>query len=269
MQLGISSYTYPWSIGVPGYLPPQRMSALDLLERAQKLGASGVQIADNLPLGSLPESELRQLETRAAELGLWIEVGTRGIQPEHLHAYLALAKRFRSPILRVVIDTSDHHPAPQEAVELLRPLRLEFERAGVTLAIENHDRFPAAALADMVRALGTNWTGICLDIVNSFGAMEGPELVVNMLAPLTVNLHLKDFTIYRPAHNLGFRVEGRPAGQGRMGIPWLLARLREEGRAFNAILELWTPPGATIEQTLAREEQWARESMAYLKQTLK
>jgi len=265
VQTGISSYTYTWSVGVPGHLPARRMSALDLLEKAHELGVSGVQFADNLPLHALSENDLEQLNSRAAERGLWIEVGTRGIDTPHLFTYLGLAQRFHSPILRVVIDTPVFHPSPQQAVERLRPFQPEFERAGVVLAIENHDRFPASTLKDMVRALGTNWVGICLDTVNSFGAMEGPELVVNTLAPLTVNLHLKDFTIYRPAHNLGFLVEGRPAGQGRLAIPWLLERLKAEGRDCNAILELWTPPAETLEETLSREDSWARQSVAYLK----
>jgi sugar phosphate isomerase/epimerase len=265
VQLGISSYTYTWGVGVPGHVPPRRLSALDLLEKARVLGVSGVQFADNLPLHSLSEDDLKRLADRAAELGLWVEVGTRGIQAQHLRACLALAVRFHSPILRVVIDTPDYNPSPQEAVDRLRPLQPDFERAGVTLAIENHDRFPVKTLAGMVQALSVRWVGICLDTVNSFGAMESPELVVDALAPLTVNLHLKDFTIYRPAHNLGFIVEGRPAGQGRLEIPWLLERLKQERRDCNAILELWTPPAGTIEETLKREETWARESVAYLK----
>ena len=33
MQLGISSYTYTWSIGVPGSLPDKQMLASDLVAR--------------------------------------------------------------------------------------------------------------------------------------------------------------------------------------------------------------------------------------------
>lgn len=265
MQLGISTYTFTWAIGVPGTSPACPMTAVDLLERAAQLGVRWVQMADNLPLDKLSPAELDEFEARAAQLGLRIEVGTRGIAPDHLRRYLALAQRFQSSILRVVIDTADHHPSPAEVVVILSPLRAEFLAAGVTLAIENHDRFSSPTLAEMVRSLGTDWVGICLDTVNSFGALEGPPVVLQHLGPLTVNLHVKEFTVFRPSHSMGFTVEGRPAGQGRLDLPWLLAQLRGYGRDCNAILEQWTPPEADLEETIRKEARWAVESVEYLR----
>lgn len=264
MKLGLSTYTYSWAIGVAGYPPPQPLTAFDLLQRAVDLGVHVVQMADNLPLDRLSPGELDEFARQAALQGIGIEVGTRGIAPNHLRRYLALAQRFGSPILRVVIDTPDHHPSIAEAAEILTPLRPEFEAAGVVLAIENHDRFSARELAALVEQLGP-WTGICLDTVNSFGALEGPQVVVDILGPYTVNLHLKEFTIFRAWHNLGFTVEGRPAGQGRLNVPWLLAELEQYNRDCNAILEQWTPPEPDIADTIAKEARWAAESVAYLR----
>lgn len=264
MKLGLSTYTYTWAIGVPGRLPARPMTALDLVDRAQQLGVHVLQFADNLPLDQLPPAALEELAHSAVERGIQVEVGTRGIAADHLRGYLALAKRFNSPILRVVIDTASHHPSPEEAAALLHPLRSEFEDAGVTLAIENHDRFYVSQLAEMVRGLG-NWVGICLDTVNSFGALEGPQEVVDVLGPLTVNLHFKDFTIFRASHMMGFMVEGRPAGLGKLDAPWLLAELKRYGRDCNTILELWTPPEDTLEATILKEQRWAEESIHYLR----
>jgi hypothetical protein len=64
---------------------------------------------------------------------------------------------------------------------------------------------------------------------------------------------------------MGFVVTGRPAGQGMLGIPWLLEEIRGHGRCQSAILELWTPPAATLEETIAREAAWADESLRFLK----
>ena len=113
--------------------------------------------------------------------------------------------------------------------------------------------------------MGSTNIGICLDTVNSFGALEGPEAVLGLLSPFVVNLHVKDFTIYRPTHNMGFIVDGRPAGQGKLDIPWLMDRLVAEGRDPNAILELWVSPEATVEQTIAKEQQWVKESVRYMR----
>jgi L-ribulose-5-phosphate 3-epimerase UlaE len=81
-----------------------------------------------------------------------------------------------------------------------------------------------------------------------------------------VNLHVKDFSIRRSEHKMGFIVEGAPAGKGKLDIPGLLARLKALGRCGSAVLELWTPFGPTMEDTLQRESLWAAESMDYLKQ---
>ena len=268
MKLGISTYTYTWSIGVPGQMPAEPVSARALLQQAANLQVDVLQMADNLPLHALPPAELDEFVTRAEQLGIAVEVGTRGIAPDHLRAYLALAQRLHSPILRVVVDSPNHHPAPREVVEILSPLRPAFEAAGVVLAIENHDRFTSPTLAGIIEKLGREWTGVCLDTVNSFGALEGPETVVETLGPLTVNLHVKDFTIFRASHRMGFTIEGRPAGQGRLDLPWLLGRLRAFGRDPNAILELWTPPEATLPETIAKEQKWAELSIAYLQEAI-
>jgi sugar phosphate isomerase/epimerase len=265
MQLGLSTYTFTWAIGVPGSLPPRPMDALALLERVAKAGVRLLQVADNIPLCDLPAAELDRIEKRARELEVAIEVGTRGIAPSHLLANLALARRFRSPLLRVVVDTNTHHPSPDEVVDLIRGVIPEFEKANVTLGIENHDRFTAPTIAKIVERIGSKHVGVVLDTVNSFGALEGPQVVLPVLGPLTVNLHVKDFIVERASHMMGFSVGGKPAGQGMLNVPWLLETLRGMGRDPNAIIELWTPPQATIEETVALEDRWAAESVEYMR----
>jgi sugar phosphate isomerase/epimerase len=242
------------------------MTAFDLVQRAQSLGLRLVQIADNLPLDQLDEAERVQLKALADESGVAIEVGTRGIAPDNLRTYLALAVAFGSPVLRVVVDTATHHPDVPEVIETLEPLLADFAEAGVTLAIENHDRFSARTLAGIIERLDSSAVGICLDTVNSFGALEGPDVVVDVLGPYVVNLHIKDFAIGRLSHNMGFLIDGRPAGRGFLDVPWLLDQLRE--RTFNAIIELWPPPEATIEATIDKEAAWAEESVAYLRELI-
>lgn len=264
-RLGIGSYTYPWAIGLGDARPAAPLSALGVLQRAIALGVRVVQYCDNLPLDALSADELAALLQQAAVHDIQLEVGTRGTQPEGLLAYLRLAQQVGAPLVRVVTDTATCHPTPEEIVRDLATVMPAYEAAGIALAVENHDRFSARAFVRMVTAIGSPRLGICLDTVNSFGALEGPEVVVQTLAPYVLNLHVKDFTIYRAASQLGFTIEGRPAGQGRLDVPWVLETLRAAGRTPNAILELWTPAAATPAETIAREAQWAQESVAYLR----
>ncbi|MBI5667444.1 MAG: sugar phosphate isomerase/epimerase [Chloroflexi bacterium] len=268
--LGLGTYGVAWAIGVPGYEQPKApMDAFGLLRFADDLGLRLVQIADNLPLHTLTDEQRRDVRDEAQKRGIAIEVGTRGIQTDHLRQYLEIARFFNSPILRVVVDTKDHHPSPEEVVSLIRVVLPELEAAGITLAIENHDRFKVNQLAGIIQALNSPYVGICLDTVNSFGSLEGPEVVVETLGCHVVNLHVKEFVVKRAGHAMGFEITGRPTGQGMMNVPWLLGRLDGFGRSYNAIIEAWLPMQITIDETVAMEARWARESVTYLRQFIK
>lgn len=51
MNIGISSYTYTWGVGVPGYSSIENpLTPIDLIRRAFELGVQVVQLCDNTPL---------------------------------------------------------------------------------------------------------------------------------------------------------------------------------------------------------------------------
>ena len=263
MILGLSSYTYGWAIGVPGHVPAHPMNDQDLLDRAQRHGVKLLQVCDNLPLLRLPPERLARFVERAAREGVLVEVGSRRLNVEHVAEMAALARRVGAKLIRFVIDGPDFHPAPDQVARTLREVRPLLD--GLTLGIENHDRFPARTLRSIIEDVGSNRIGICLDTANSLGAGEGLGSVVAELAPLTVNLHIKDFHIARLPHLMGFTVEGRPAGAGMLAVPWLLEKLAPFRRCESAVLELWTPPEADLERTVAKEEVWAAQSLEFLK----
>jgi sugar phosphate isomerase/epimerase len=269
MRLGIGSYTYTWAAGVPGSPPARPLTALGLLEKAARLGVRVVQFCDNLSLARLPGDELDGCLAFARAKGIAVQVGTRGLDPDDIIAHLGIALRAGSSFVRLVVDGGWRRPTPAEAVSALRQVLPTFEKSRARIAIENHDRFPVRTLAAMVEELGPDRAGICLDTVNSLGALEGPRAVVETLAPYTLNLHLKDFVIERVPSKMGFVVEGRPVGSGRLDVPWLLGALRAAGRDVDAIIELWTPPAGSIEETLGREEEWAAESVRYLREIIR
>ncbi len=265
MTLGVGSYTLPWAVGVPGHAPESPLTAQGLLEWAVTQGARAVQYCDNLPLTRLEEAELSALERHAAEAQIQIELGTRGLEPHNLLAHLELARRFGSPFVRLVLDAGGAEPSPEEAVARLSPLEGAFRAAGVLLALENHDRFPAHILCEMLGELGQDWTGICLDTVNSLGCGEDVNTLLEHLAPLVLNLHVKDYRVRRVPSQMGFAVSGAAAGQGLLNVPALLERLPQ---CRSATLELWTPFEDSLEQTLETERRWARESLNYLRPVL-
>jgi sugar phosphate isomerase/epimerase len=265
MQIGISTYTYTWAFGVPGDAPEKPMNVYDLIDKAVALEVDCIQVADNYPLIDLPPEELGQIRKHALQHRIGIEVGGRGLTEELLDRYIALAAYFSSPILRMVIDLQPYRPDVNTVVSVIRNALPELAKQGIILALENHDRLPSSVFRDIITRIGSDYAGICLDCVNSMGIGEGIETVLDNLAPHTVNLHIKDFSVRRVSHMMGFVIEGTPAGKGFLQLPAVLHKLRPFGKCHSAILELWTPPAIYLSETINREETWAQESIAYIK----
>jgi 3-oxoisoapionate decarboxylase len=267
MKIGISTYTYTWAIGVPGYPEVESpMSAVDLLKTAKKQGISVVQLCDNLSLHKLSLVELEKIRKTAEDFGIILEVGTRGVEPEHLRRYLDIAQFLSSKILRIILQKNDNYVHVDEAYELIKKVLPEFEDKRIYIAIENHERHRVEELVFLIKKLDSPYVGICLDTVNSFGALEGPEYVIQTLAPYTINLHFKDFEIKRLDHKMGFGVTGTPAGSGMLDIKFVVNELDKYGKDPNVILELWTPFSGTVEETIEKESKWANKSIEFLKE---
>jgi 3-oxoisoapionate decarboxylase len=269
MQLGISSYTYAWGVGVPGSAPPVTLSAYDLIDKAVSHGLTLVQLADNLPVEDMTDENLYDLRNYSIKQGIALEMGSRGLTHEHTLKCLKTAERIHSSILRMVIDGQGYEPDFQTIINVISDLIPEFQRRNIRLAIENHDRLKAHEFEEIIRSVDSEWVGICLDSVNSMGAGEGFAEVSKILIPYTINLHIKDFTVRRVSHKMGIIIEGTPAGRGMLNIPWLVSTLADTGKCRSAILELWTPPEQAISATLVKEENWASESIDYLKHIFK
>lgn len=262
MRIGLSTYAYSWQIGIYPHTQPHPFSVFDFLHSAASLNVHLVQIADNLPLHELTFTELEKLRIEAKELGIDIEVGTKGLIDENIERYLEIAKYLCSPILRIVIDAKDYTPTKEEIISILLRWEPCFGEDNIILVIENHDRFPTHVLKEIIESINSPNVRICLDTVNSFGSLEGTKEVIATLAPFTKNIHIKDFKIYRPYHNLGFLLEGTPAGAGMLDIPSILHH--EDimlDHSISAIIELWVTPEATVEKSIEKETAWREISI--------
>lgn len=268
MRLAIGSFTYPWAIGVPGYPPTRPLTAVGLLDRAAALGVKVVQICDNLPLDRLTPAELTALSERAHRLGISVEVGTRGLGRRRLLSYLALAQQLGSPIVRTVTDSADSVPSDVQIVQQLRAVAADYETAAVTLAVENHGRHASRRLVRLLEEVDSPRVRVCLDTANSLGALERPEETLEVLAPWAVNLHLKDYTVRRLSHQFGYEITGCPVGGGMLDVVSVLDRMRRMSVDVSVVVELWTPPEATLEATIALQERWASDSVSYLRALL-
>jgi sugar phosphate isomerase/epimerase len=268
LQAGLSTYSFPWSIGVDEYKSSTPLTAYNLLQFAAAHDIHYVQFCDNMPLHLLSRQELKNLKEAADNLHINIQVGTRKLTVENISLYLSIAQKFNAGFLRVVIDDADFHPDEQQVIEIIQTLLPQLKQTGIRLAIENHDRFSATTLQNIIQQTSPTCVGICLDTANSLGANEGINEVMQVLGLYTVNLHIKDIIIKRLSHKMGFMIEGCAAGEGILNIPQIIQQLEPYNKCKTVTLEVWSQPEATIEQSIAKEKQWVEASIKYLKTIL-
>jgi sugar phosphate isomerase/epimerase len=270
MKLGINTYTCMWSIGFAGPNPdyPDRaarpahpLTLFDLLRMAHDLGLRLLQTGPNLPVESLSAPDLERWIAQAQGWQIDLELGTRGLDCEHIARQIALACRMGARLIRTLPEQNGHYLIDvPDVVAALRPLVPMLEEADLALALEN-GRMPAADLRAALEAVGSPRVGVVLDMVNSLAVPEGWKEVTRLLAPFTMCVHYKDFTIRRAWHMMGFLCEGTPAGSGMLDPAWLLDHLRVSPFDYNVIIELWPPEQASLEATIALEQSWIVESV--------
>lgn len=278
MKLGINAYTFMWSIGFQGPNPdfPDRaarpahpLTAMGLLEKAHQSGVSLVQTGPNLPLDNLSARDLDQFIHQAQDWGITLELGTRGLDYDHLVGQVALAEKIGARLIRTIPVINGYYAGEGWMIPpALRRILPVLEKAGVQLAIEN-GAMPAADLSAALDEIGSPYAGVVLDMVNSLAVAEGWKEVTRTLARHVMCVHYKDFTMRRAWHMMGFICEGTQSGKGMVDARWLLDELKVSPYDFNVIVELWPPEQPRLEDTINLEQHWAVESVAYLRQYIK
>lgn len=266
MRLGISSYTYTWGIGIDGFeKPPNPLSVFDLLEKAKDLQVEVLQVCDNIPVQQLDDDTVRQLAIKSKEYGIALEFGTRGLDEDNIHRYIEICRSCEAKILRTILIGGEYLDFTTTVNRLKKFIPL-LEKYNIVMVLENHSTHTTTQLNQIIRGVGSEYLGICLDTVNSFQNLECPDQVINALIGISKNIHIKDFDIVRVNGQLGFSIFGTPAGKGKLNIPDILSRI--EDKDISIILELWTPFESDITATIQTEDRWAEESIHYLKDAI-
>jgi 3-oxoisoapionate decarboxylase len=261
-KLGISTYAYFWQ---HSDLVPEPLSALDMLEDVHRLGADVFQICDYAPIEGFSDEELAGLRERAQQLEVDIELGTRGVTPEHLARYLELAKALDATMVRSMVNTADHKPTEEEAERMLREALPAYEAAGVTIALETYEQVPTSVNLGLVERIDSPSLGICLDPGNTVAALESPAEVIARCAPRTVNLHVKDFAFSRRDGWVGFTFAGVPLGEGLLDYDGMREAVDPAGRGITQVIEHWLPWQGDPETTVQLERQWTQHNLEYLR----
>lgn len=263
-MIGLGTYAYFWQ---HSDRVPDPLSLVGAFEDTRAQGVDLFQICDYAPLDAMTDAELRGAASTARDLGLTIELGTKGIMPEHLNRYLRLADIFGARLVRSMLYGPDSRPTSAHAERWLRSSIRSYESAGVTLALETYEQLPTTDLVGIVERVGSDALGICLDPANVVARLENPKTCTEQTARLVKNVHAKDFAFARQPGWVGFTYSGAAMGSGLHDYPHLRQVVRPHERGINEIVEHWLPWQDDAETTVRTEREWTRITLEHLRST--
>ena len=261
-MIGLGTYAFFWQHSDRA---PQALDLPAMLRKTRELGAEVFQICDYLPLLSYTRAQLHELKSLADDLGIVLELGTKGISTGHLANFLGLAQALDVTVIRSMVNTPDHRPSLAEAEALLKQALPAYESGGVKIALETYEQMHSRDLVSLVEAVGSPSLGICLDPANCVAALENPIDVIARCAPYVANLHVKDFAFTRRGGWVGFTLEGAELGTGLLDYDYMVKAVNPEARGINRIVEHWLPWQESFEVTSRLENQWNVNNLACLK----
>ncbi|GAB2889933.1 sugar phosphate isomerase/epimerase family protein [Streptomyces mayteni] len=261
MAYGLSTYAFFWRLSSRA---PRPLSIHEMLDQTHELGGQVFQICDHPPVEALDDAALAAIRRQADSAGIALELGTRGVRPDHLRRYLTLAEKLGATFVRSMLNTADHRPSVAEATALLTEVVPEYAARGVTLGLETYEQVSTDDLLAVVRGVDSPHLGVCLDPGNSVARLERPIDVIDATAPYVVNIHVKDFAFTRRDGWVGFTYAGCRLGEGLLDYPYLVETVRPEEKGVNQIVEHWLPWQDGFEETARIEAEWTKHSIGTL-----
>jgi sugar phosphate isomerase/epimerase len=262
--IGLGTYAYFWQ---HSDRVPEPLTLIGAFEDTCAQGVGLFQICDYAPLEQMSDSALRDAARAAADLGLMIELGTKGVAPEHLRRFLTIAEIFDARLVRSMLYGLESRPSLAEAEIWLRHSMRAYESAGVLLALETYEQLATADLLAVVDRVDSDSLGICLDPANVVARLESPRICVEQTAARTTNVHVKDFAFARQPGWVGFTYSGASMGSGLHDYAHLLDTVHPRERGINEIVEHWLPWQDDAATTIRTEREWTRITLEHLRST--
>jgi len=262
-MIGLGTYAFFWQHSDKTNTP---LSLTDMLQRTHDLGGGVFQICDYRPVLDYDPAQLQRLKRTADDLGIILELGTKGIRHDHLSGYLRVAEALGVNVIRSMVTAPDHRPTLAEAEQLLRAQLPAFAAADVTIALETYEQLSSRDLVTLIETLGSDRVGICLDPANCVAALEHPLNVIARCAPYVKNLHVKDFAFTRRGGWVGFTLEGTELGKGLLPYDEMIRAVRPEARGIHRIVEHWLTWQDDFEKTVTAENRWNAYNLAFMRE---
>lgn len=244
IRLGIAQASY----AIRSRTDDKLRDPLGFLEFCRQRGAAGVQ----LPIPIRDAAYSAMLRAAVESSGMFLEGSLRTprdkTEVDGFEAGVRTARESGALIVRTVLLSGRRYETfasaeefrrfseqSRQSLELAAPV---LARHKVRLAVENHKDYRADELAELIRRLGSDYVGVCIDTGNNIALLEDPLATVETLAPLAVCVHLKDMAVQE--HEEGFLLSEVPLGEGILDLKRIIEVLRKARPGVTFSLEMLT-----------------------------
>ena len=236
---------------------------LTYLDYCRSLGAGGIQV----PLGVRDADYCAKLRAEAEKYRTYIEgiinMPRNDADLERFEAEVRTAGQAGALALRTAILPGRRYEqfntlqeylaaAEQGRRSVVRAVPI-LERHRVRLAIENHKDQRSDERVALLRAIGSEYVGACVDLGNNFALLEDPVAVVEALAPWAYSVHIKDQAVRE--YEEGFLFADAPLGEGFFDLRKMVGILRRAKPEVRFSLETLTRD--PLQVPCLTEKYWA------------
>lgn len=244
---GVNPYGLTYTLGLQGKGTPRAnpngTGLNGFVEIASEIGARSIELPEPW-LNALTDSELANFGDRIKSLGMTPVVGS-GLPNGPIGQAIRPALAVGATTIRIMLTSvlcGARGALGEGWSKLVGDVRSDLgkyaaaaKKAGITLAIENHQDFGSRELVDLCEEAGPN-VGICFDIANTFPVAEAPLAFAERVAPYVRHVHLKDYNVQFTDD--GIRLVRCAIGDGAVPISDMVEILNEHHDSLTASLEL-------------------------------
>lgn len=255
--VGVAAFSYNLRLGREREL----RDPLRFLQFCRARGAGGAQV------GIPADADAAALRRALDETRMWLEGSVRlprdAGDVERFDAEVRAAKAAGATVLRTVMlsgrryetfatvdDFRRFRETSTRSVQLAAPV---VERHGVQLAVENHKDYRADEQVALLRRIGSERIGVCLDTGNNLALLEEPLETVAALAPLAFTVHLKDMAVDECPE--GFLLSEVPFGKGFLDLRRVTETIQRAQPLIRFNVEMITRDPLVV--PCLREKYWA------------
>lgn len=135
-------------------------------------------------------------------------------------------------------NASEFHEFDAVCKTAVRRAEPILRRYKMPLAIENHKGWRARELAEWVKSTGSEYVGVCLDMVNNVSLIETPMQTIETLAPYTIFVSFKDIGV--DFYEQGLLLSEVALGDGHMDLAGVVAMMQKRNPKMLFQLEMLT-----------------------------